>query len=106
MLFRLNDSGLDAVIHGAGVARMLERAGDVLADEVEARAPERTGEFAGSIERTNAERRPGGAVVTVHSTDFAAHLVEFGSINNPAYAPFRRGAAALGLRLRDGGGRR
>lgn len=35
----------------------------------------------------------------VGNTDFFAHLVESGSVNNPAYAPLRRGAEAAGLRL-------
>lgn len=35
----------------------------------------------------------------VGNTDFAAHLVEWGSVNNPPYAPLRRGARAAGLRL-------
>lgn len=35
------------------------------------------------------------------SNDFAAHLVEYGSANNPAYAPLRRGVRAAGLDLRE-----
>lgn len=35
--------------------------------------------------------------------DFAAHLVEYGSANNPPYAPLRRGARAAGLRLEEEG---
>lgn len=31
------------------------------------------------------------------------HLVEFGSVNNPPYRPFRRAAEALGLRWEDDG---
>jgi hypothetical protein len=38
---------------------------------------------------------------TVGNQDFAAHLVEWGSINNPAYAPLRRGVAAAGLEFAD-----
>jgi hypothetical protein len=41
-----------------------------------------------------------GDVVAVTSSDAFAHLVEFGSVNNPAYAPLRRGARAAGLDLR------
>lgn len=40
---------------------------------------------------------PEGA--TVGNTDFAAHWVEYGSRNNPPYAPLRRGVRAAGLRL-------
>lgn len=38
---------------------------------------------------------------TVGSTDVAAHLIEFGSINNPPYAPLRRGVDDAGLRFTD-----
>lgn len=40
-----------------------------------------------------------GDTVGVGSTDWAWHWVEFGSVNNPAYAPLRRGVRAAGLRL-------
>lgn len=36
---------------------------------------------------------------SVVSTDPFGHLVEFGSVNNIAYAPLRRGVLAAGLRL-------
>lgn len=39
--------------------------------------------------------------VTAESTDPFAHIVEFGSINNPAYAPLRRAVRGEGLDLRD-----
>lgn len=29
------------------------------------------------------------------------HIIEYGSKNNPAYAPFRRGVRAVGLKLRE-----
>lgn len=35
----------------------------------------------------------------VHADDIAAHIVEWGSVNNPAYAPLRRAAEQLGLKL-------
>lgn len=31
------------------------------------------------------------------NTDYAAHLIEWGSVNNPPFAPLRRGAAAAGF---------
>jgi hypothetical protein len=37
--------------------------------------------------------------VAVVNTDYAGHLMEFGSRNNPAYAPLRRAVRAAGLRL-------
>jgi hypothetical protein len=53
-------------------------------------APEETGYYRRRI------RVIGNSVV---STDPFGHLVEFGSVNNPAYAPLRRGTLAAGLRL-------
>lgn len=40
-----------------------------------------------------------GLEVRLISTDPFAHLVEWGSANNPPYAPLRRGVRAAGLRL-------
>lgn len=39
--------------------------------------------------------------VVLGNRDIAAHLIEFGSANNPAYAPLRRAALAIGVRLTD-----
>jgi hypothetical protein len=39
--------------------------------------------------------------VFVRTNDFAGHMVEFGSVNNEAYAPIRRGVRAAGLRLKE-----
>lgn len=35
------------------------------------------------------------------NTDHAGHLQEWGSVNNPAHAPLRRGVRAAGFRLRE-----
>lgn len=37
----------------------------------------------------------------VYTIDIAGHLIEWGSVNNPAYAPFRRAVRSLGLRLQE-----
>jgi hypothetical protein len=42
-----------------------------------------------------------GDAVAVGSTDFAAHLIEWGSVNNAPYAPIRRGVRAAGLDLHE-----
>lgn len=59
-------------------------------------APERTGSYRDSIEVEQS-----GSETAVVTKDFAGHLVEFGSINNPAYAPLRNGARKAGLRLEE-----
>lgn len=37
--------------------------------------------------------------VALVNTDAGGHLAEWGSVNNPPYAPIRRGVRAAGLRL-------
>lgn len=64
------------------------------ADRVRDEAPTVTGHFRSSISTFNTPTEQG-----VRSTDIAAHIVEYGSVKNPPYAPFRRGARAAGLRL-------
>jgi hypothetical protein len=39
--------------------------------------------------------------VYLRTNDFAGHMVEFGSVNNPPYAPLRKGVRAAGLRLNE-----
>jgi hypothetical protein len=53
-----------------------------------------------SYKATAPHPTPTGVAATVYSTDPFAHLVEFGSVHNPAYAPLRRAALRLGLKLR------
>lgn len=55
-----------------------------------------TGDFASSLEVARDEIE-----IVVRSSDPFAHLVEWGSRNNPAYAPLRRGVRAAGLRLEE-----
>lgn len=44
-----------------------------------------------------------GESVTLGTSDSVGHLVEWGSVNNPPYAPLRRGVRAAGLRLEETG---
>lgn len=39
--------------------------------------------------------------VYISNSNYGAHLEEFGSVNNPPYAPLRRGATAAGLTLKE-----
>lgn len=105
MRFTLNRAGVEQVAQSPRAAAMLTAQAAVVAGTVASVAPRHTGDFAGSIRVAPARVVPRGLAVTVYSTDWAAHIVEFGSINNPAYAPFRRAAAALRLVLHGGGGR-
>lgn len=59
------------------------------------RRPMRHGWFKASI-----HTRPFRHYWRVYSDDPFGHLVEFGSVKNPAYAPFRRVLRAVGGRIR------
>jgi hypothetical protein len=61
-----------------------------VADEVRLVAPKQTGYYVRHVHARD---------YTVYTDDIAGHLIEWGSKNNPAYAPLRRGVRAAGLRL-------
>lgn len=108
MRFNLNERGVRQTVDSPKVRAYLGTVGNVVQQTVEAQASQfaRTRRFAGSIEQTPVEAGPNGPRKTVYSTDWFAHGIEFGSINNVAYAPFRRAVASLGLTLKGGGERR
>ncbi len=108
MRFDLNESGVRQVVDSPKVTAYLNAAGEAVKSTVEAQSAgfARTRRFSRSIRKNPVERGPNGPRLTVHSTDWFAHGIEYGSINNPAYAPFRRAVAALGLKLKGGGERR
>jgi hypothetical protein len=81
---KLNDEFIDA----------LYESGKQAAAEARSIAPVVTGAYKRSIW---ADR--GTFEVTVGSHDPFGHMIEWGSINNEAYAPIRRGVLAAGLRL-------
>ncbi len=59
------------------------------------------GETGDTIEKYYVRVYP--TMVRIGNRDFAFHLTEFGSKNNPPYAPMRRALQALGIRLVDRG---
>jgi hypothetical protein len=61
---------------------------------VRAMSPVASGKFRDSIEVEIVDDE-----VRLGSGDPVAHIVEWGSVNNPPYAPIRRGVRAVGLRL-------
>lgn len=107
MKFNLNERGVTELIQSPKVGRFLEVEADKVVHEVERQAGRfsRTRHFARSIRKTRPRRTITGQRITIFSTDPFAHIVEYGSVHNPAYAPFRKAASALGLRLRGGGER-
>lgn len=76
----------------ANLTRLMEP----VRQQVVAVAPVHTRRYARSIVVVEIDGR-----VYLGSTDPFAHLVEWGSVNNPAYAPLRRGVQNAGMRLEE-----
>lgn len=81
---------LDRVLTEASVDGRVDLAEQVK-ERAQARARYRTGHYRNSIS-VNVESDK----VTVGSDDFAAHIIEWGSINAPAQAVIRSAAADMG----------
>ncbi len=92
MRFRPNPRLEQEILALPGVRAHLAAAAQQVAGRVRQVAPHRTGDYAASIEVDG---------TTVGSTDAAAVPIEFGSQNNPVYAPLRRGVLAAGLTFKD-----
>jgi Bacteriophage HK97-gp10, putative tail-component len=94
--FVLNPAAGDELAASQRCRDGLREIGEQYAAAVRAAAPVESGDYRDSVEVVDR-----GGVVSVVLSDLAAHLVEFGSVNNQPYAPVRRAALAIGLRLID-----
>lgn len=74
----------------------MRAAAESIVSAARAAAPDVTGAYRDSLQVVE-----DGDTIAAATTDRAGHLVEFGSVNNPAYAPLRRGTRAAGLRLEE-----
>lgn len=88
--FERNNRTINEIKRQASYEQAVARLAEDVAQNARDVAPVHTGAYRDSIKTE-------GSVV--YSDDPFGHLVEFGSVNNPAYAPLRRGAEAAGLRI-------
>jgi predicted ArsR family transcriptional regulator len=87
--------------HSAAVRRVLQDRADDLAAAVQRATPKRTGRTAETVRATAGVNADGEPVGRVYSTSRIWHLIEFGSKNNPAYAPMRTAAEQAGYKVKD-----
>ena len=91
-----------AFAQGPAVAAELDNLRSRAAKETRRVAPKGpTGMYGDSIVEEPIRKVAGGLATAWGSTDFAAHIVEFGSVNNPPYRPLYKGAQALALKVSD-----
>lgn len=76
--------------HSLGMEKTMAATATRVAATVKQQAPVRTGAYHRSL-GAGASHTADGWEGRVYSTDHFWHIIEFGSINNPAYAPLRRG---------------
>lgn len=67
-----------------------------LAAGIRETAPVATGAYRKSIKAIRT-----GAIINVGTTDSAGHIIEWGSVQQPAQAPIRRGLRAMGARFTE-----
>lgn len=73
-----------------GMRNLMDDTTRPVAAAVRQSSPRRSGRYRRSI-TTGVTLEDDGWHGRVGSTDFAWHMVEYGSVNNPTYAPLRRG---------------
>ena len=93
-------AGVDELLSDARVVALVTAGAADVARNASDIAPVSTGAYKRSLRSTNARREATRVVATAYTADPFGHLVEWGSINNPAYSPLRRGAERTGLRTR------
>lgn len=93
---KVNPKGLVEMMGEPEMQAALEATAERLRDRVSKQSPVSTGYYQDHL---RARRYP--LRRRVLSTDPFAHLVEWGSAHNMAYAPFRRAARSIGLRFKE-----
>lgn len=101
--FKLNRRGLDQLYSSRGMGKGMQDAARIVADNVRNEAPVRTGYYRRSIGSQPAGDYDGVATAEVTTSDPFWHIIEYGSVDSPAYRPFRRGVEDSGLRFKDPG---
>jgi hypothetical protein len=97
-MFRRNRHLVDELRDTPEMNRTLKSVANRTAAAARAAAPD-GGPHIGVRERIRAVQDDQGTRVEIF--DVAGASIEFGSKNNPTYAPLRRGASAAGLHLRE-----
>lgn len=102
MAFKLNPAFLPLLARSEGVGEATEDAAKEIAERVREFAPIFASYYVENIEteRFEEDGKKGTRVIANDPTG-AATLIEFGSVNNPAFAPLRRGTEAVLGKLTD-----
>jgi hypothetical protein len=92
-----NPAGIHEIARSAALRAQTEKVGRAVINQAAALSP--SWQFSQSLEILKSDVRGDELVVSVGSRWGLAHLIEWGSRKNPAYAPLRRAVSALGLKF-------
>lgn len=93
--------GIDQLLNEPAVLALVAKGAQDVAANARAIAPlGREGFLKRSYRATPARVSADGVTATAYTISMAGHWAEWGSVNNPPYAPLRRGAERLGFRTR------
>jgi hypothetical protein len=92
-----NPGGLRELARDHAIAAATEAVGKAVISQASALSP--SWQFSQSLEVLRTDVHGDEIVVSVGSRWGLAHLIEWGSRKNPAYAPLRRAVSSLGLRF-------
>ena len=96
----LHPEGIDALLADPKAAALVSGGAASVAKTAAEIVPKNTGDASRSYHYRRARRTATGLVATAYTSDPFGHLVEWGSVHNPAYAPLRRAAERLGFRVK------
>lgn len=99
MSFKVNPRLAKELAREPWAREVLQENTDAVLEAAKRESPLGDSDFTGYQDRF--KTRVGQLSATVGNDDIFAHGIEFGSVNNPAYAPLRRGVQAAGLRFAD-----
>lgn len=101
--YETDTAGLRELARSKGIEAGQQAVAQAVLDRGQQLAPRHLrGRYGKSLELLGSDSENDGTVTHAGSRWPFAHLVEFGSVHNPPYAPLRRAISALGLRFKPG----
>jgi hypothetical protein len=97
--FVRNPAGLRELARSAALAAVQQEVGEQVI--ARAKADSTSHQFSASLTVLARNAGPDGTIVSVGSKWPFAHLIEWGSVNNPPQAPLRKAASSLHLHFKE-----
>lgn len=98
-----NPKAADELLGGDGAVEYVSGIADALAERARGYTPVLTGESREAVVSGGGGVVDGTAVAYAGSESPIWHILEFGTVDTPIFAPFRRAAESLGLKWTDPG---